>query len=172
MTDASHERMWILHALLSAFFLLATVAEGLALTGSLAVRSAQAQFKVQHCGGFRDRVPVTVQLRDDGTWLAVTDEPAFSGTYTVADASGRKLALAFDPDSEAGFHANVASDASGLCRTAVSVTSLTAKVFEIKFNRKGTRAKFNIRFVGTGTAGRRSGRVTNRLTGEGRWTAG
>ncbi len=102
----------------------------------------------------------------------MTDGPTFSGTYAVADASGRKLALAFDSDSEAGFYASVVSDASELCRTAVSVTSLTAKAFEVTFNRKGTRAKLAIRFVGIATARGRTGRVTNRLTGQGRWTAG
>jgi hypothetical protein len=171
MTDASHERMWKLRVLLPALVVVATATDSVAVSGSLALR-AQVHLTVHRCGGFGDRFPATVQFRDDGTWTASSDGPTFSGTYTMVDTNGRKLGLAFDPPSESGFVASLVADASELCRTAVTVSSLTTKAFQVTFNRKGNRGKLNIRFVATGTGGGRSGRATWRLGGRGRWTAG
>lgn len=155
---------------LAVLLLLVTCVPCFALGGSATLRCT-AHLKVQRCGGFGDSFRVTFQLRDDGTWVVASDTGTYSGTYAVTDDAGRKLALAFDADSEAGFVAGLAADASELCRTPVTVGTVTPRKFGLTFNRRHTRAKLSIRLTGTGTGGGRSGTATWRLQGAGRFTA-
>jgi hypothetical protein len=128
---------------------------------------------VQRCGRDRLRARTQVVVAPDGTWVATTDEgTGFSGTSVPVGTSGRQLALSFDADSEAGFVGSMALDAAELCRTSIAVTSVLKKKFLLTINRRGTRAKLVLRYVGTGVGDGRSGWARSGLTLRGAWTAG
>jgi hypothetical protein len=152
------------------FLVAATVAPpAQALGGSGTLRGA-GRFTVQRCHGFRDQVTGTVTLAADGTWSASVTGGSFDGTWTTD--SGRRYELSFSAPAEAAFVASLASDASQLCRTSVTVTSVTRDDFSLTVNRRLTKARLLLRYEATGSGGGRSGRARYLLKLHGRWTAG
>jgi hypothetical protein len=138
-----------------------------AQTGVLTGRSLVA---AKGCGKVRESLVYAVGLAADGTWSAGNLTGTYSGTSAPLDASGRKRELTFDADSLAAFIATVASDVTGLCGVAVTVTSATKTAFIFKLNGKGTKAKVVLAYAFTGTAGGRSGTAKYRLKLKGPWS--
>jgi hypothetical protein len=112
-----------------------------------------------------------LEVRDDGTWSATSDGPAFAGTYTAVGRSGRKIALQLGDPAVAALVASVAADVSTLCHTPVQVTSASPKVLTLTLNRKRTKATLVVRYVVRGTSSEGSGKATFGLTAHGAWSA-
>jgi hypothetical protein len=108
--------------------------------GQLVGRSVLA---AKGCGKQRASFAATVVTDADGTWSAQDSEGQhFTGTSTPKGVSGRKLDVAFDPETEAASVAGLMSDVAELCETpAVS-----------------------------GSAGGRSGTARYRVKAKGPWT--
>lgn len=160
-------------ALLVGLCLVAAADAGAQSPGGSGTLKGNGALAVQRCGQDQLRASATVIVLPDGTWSAISSEGAgFAGTWTALDTSGRKLDLAFDASSEAGFVSSLANDAAELCRTSIEVTSVQKKKFLLKINRPGTRAKLVLRYTATGTGNGRSGWARSGLTLAGRWTAG
>lgn len=158
--------------ILAIVFLLAASAVARAAGGSAAL-SGTSRLGVHGCGADPGSFSGTLAVNADGTWAIDTGEGVFAGTYVAIGRTGRKLRLALDAASLAGFVASVEADVAMLCETPpVTVTSSRAKVVSLTINRKLTMAKLVVRYLFRGNAGGRSGTATYRLVGRGAWTPG
>jgi hypothetical protein len=128
---------------------------------------------VKGCGRERASFTATVITEPAGAWSAQDSEgQRFTGTWVPTGVNGRKLELAFDPETEAGFIAALVSDVAALCETPdpITVSSVVKKVFKLAVNRRQTRAKLLLRYSVTGSAGGRSGTARYRVKAKGSWT--
>jgi hypothetical protein len=138
--------------------------------GQLAGRSVLA---VKGCGRQPASFAATVAIDADGTWSGQDSEGEhFAGTWTPKGVSGRKLEVAFDPETEAALVAALVSDIALLCDASepITVSSVTKKVFRLTVNRKRTRAALVLRYAVKGSAGGRSGTARYRVKAKGPWT--
>jgi hypothetical protein len=163
-------RRAIVVSLLCLPLAVASRARAQAGSGLLTGRSVLA---VKGCGRQRAAFAVAVVTDAAGTWRAQDSEGRqFAGTWTPKGARGRKLDVAFDSGSEAGFVAVVVSDVAQLCEAPgpITVTSAAKKAFTLAANRKRTRAALVLRYAVTGSVAGRSGTARYLVTAKGPWT--
>lgn len=158
-------------ALLAALAICNVATAGAQVAGSGSLKGP-ISFAVKKCGTDRGRVQLVLAVAQDGTWTAGSDEGLpLSGTSQPLGASGRKLALAFDPASAADFVAQRASDIEAGCRVSgVVIDTATPAKFTLTLNRKRTRATLAVVYTLVGSAGGSASRATFRLKAAGRWT--
>jgi hypothetical protein len=157
---------------------------GIALCLVLVVTQAGAQsgngqvvghsvLAIKGCGQQRASFSAAIVTAADGTWTGQdSDGQSFTGTWTAKGPSGRKLELAFDPETEAGFVSGLVGDIVERCETPgpITVRSVAKKAFALVVNRKQTRLTLVLRYVVTGSAGGRSGTARYRVKAKGPWT--
>ncbi|MBM4383966.1 MAG: hypothetical protein FJ091_11420 [Deltaproteobacteria bacterium] len=79
--------------------------------------------------------------------------PALTGSATAQGASSRIFRLSFDAPSKAIFDAALESWATFVCGgTPVTLTSVSVTHFDLKLNKRKTRAKVKLYASGTGTS--------------------
>lgn len=133
-----------------------------------------ARIKVKpECGKDRQAVNANWTL-GGGTWSAQTpgnNTPALSGAATAQGASGRIFRLSFDAGSKAIFDDALESWASGVCGTPITMTAgSSVSRFDLKLNKRKTRAKLTIHASATGTSPLGSGTGTYKAIERGAWT--
>lgn len=162
----------------SKFILGALALCQVASAGAQVVGSGQLKgpfsFAVKGCGGDRGPAEVGVQVAPDGTWTAGSGEGvAFGGTSQPVGTKGRKVALAFDAESEQGFVAQRALDIEALCRRPGFVLeSVTPQQLSLALNAKRTRATLVVVYRLGGNLAGKVRKATFRLRSAGRWSAG
>jgi hypothetical protein len=140
-------------------------------SAQLAGRSVLA---IEGCGRDRAMFLATVDVDAGGTWSAQESEGAtFSGTWTPKGRSGRKVEMAFDAGTAAGFLDVLLGDITELCdlTTPISVTSARMKICRLILNRKRTRVTLVLDYAIKGRADRRSGTASYHVRAKGAWTA-
>ncbi len=139
-------------------------------TGTL---KGSLRFAVKKCGVDRGRAKVDMAMAPDGTWAAGSDEGlALSGTSQPTGTSGRKVTLAFDAASAAGFTAGLASDIEAGCKgvSGVVIETATPTRFTLALNRKRTRATLLVIYKLTASGGGRATKAKFRIRASGPWT--
>jgi hypothetical protein len=153
---------WLLAALVLALSAPA-FADG---SGSL---SGTGKLKVKGCGG--DSSPMTWNLDVTGGAFTIDGGPA-GGTAMPVGASGKIWNLAFDANTKAGFDMFLAAIASNLCETQVTLTQpSTVSQFNLKLNKRQTRAKLTLFVSGSGVSIEGASTGTLKLKLRGSWQA-
>jgi hypothetical protein len=158
-------------ALLTALVTCHVAAASAQVVGSGQLRG-QLSFAVKKCGIDRGRAEVGIAVAPDGTWTAGSGEGLpLSGTSQPLGTSGRKLALAFDPESAADFAAQQADEIGVACKVSgVVIDSAAPTRFTLALNPKRTRATLVVVYKLVGSAGGKPGKATFKLRASGRWT--
>lgn len=151
--------------------LLLAAAPALAQDGSAALNSGKGTIRVKPgCG--KDSQPLF------GTWdfaagaftATTTGNPVLSGTSTAQSMSGKNFRLAFDAPSKALFDAALESWASALCGIPVTLSApSTVTHFDLKLNKRRTRAKLTLKAFGNGSSSEGTGRGSYKATVRGAW---
>jgi hypothetical protein len=136
--------------------------------------SGTARIKVKpECGKNRQAVNANWVL-NGAAWTAQTPgagTPALTGSATPQGASGRIFRLAFDQASKAIFDDALESWASALCGTPITMNAGSrVSRFDLKLNKRKTRAKLTIHASATGTSPLGSGTGTYKAIERGNWT--
>lgn len=112
-----------------------------------------AKLRARGCG--KDRVGAfgTWALLADGSWTGTVDSVVtLSGTHVAQGASGKIARLTFDMESKGLFDDALEAWASTLCGTPVTLNAPSAVThFNVKLNKRRTRAKLTLIAVGTGS---------------------
>ncbi len=153
---------------LSILLLLAISAPALAQDGG-GTLSGTARAKVKpDCG--KDRLAVAWVFQSTaGSWTAtVGGSASLAGTAVVAGNSGKNWNLAFDAMSKTSFDQALAAWATDLCETPVTLSQPSSIThFNLKLNKRRTRAKLTMFATGHGTtiAGAGTGKLKTILRG-------
>ena len=95
-----------------------------------------------------------------GTWVftngaftaTTTGSPVLAGTSTAQGSSGKSFLLSFDLPSRALFDDALESWASALCGTPITLMQSSISHFDLKLNKRRTRAKVRLFARGEGTS--------------------
>lgn len=126
--------------------------------------SGPESLKIQRCAKGRANPSVAVAVNANGAFTI----GAYAGTSTT---TGRVTQLSLDQGSLALLESALESNASNACGTAVSMTSLSITQSTLKVNKRGDRAKLQLKASGTGTSSQGSGTGKYRFTATGGWQA-
>jgi hypothetical protein len=122
----------------------------------------------------RDRVGAFGEwvLLADGTWTGTVDSVVtLSGTHMEQGSSGNIARLTFDAESHALFDDALEAWASAICGAEVTLNAPSAVThFDIKLNKRRTRAKLTLRAIGTGSTGEGSSAGRFKAIVRGPWT--
>jgi len=132
-----------------------------------------AKLRARGCG--KDRVGAfgTWELLADGSWTGTVDSVVtLSGTHTAQGASNKIARLAFDAESKASFDDTLEDWATALCGAEVTLDEPGSAVthFNVKLNKRRTRAKLTLRAIGTGSTGEGSSAGRFKAIVRGPWT--
>jgi hypothetical protein len=147
---------------------LALAAPALAQDGSgTLIGSTKA--KVKGCG--KDHLPTSWGFQSTaGEWTATVGGLAsLSGTAVAVGSSGKIWNLAFDGESKQSFDDSLEDWATQLCGTAVTLVDPTSiPHFNLKLNKRRTRAKLTLFAHGTGATieGEGKGKLKSILRGQ------
>jgi hypothetical protein len=137
---------WLIVTLLLALSTLALADGSGTLTGT-------GKLRVQSCGKDRGAVTWTVQLTGSNWTTTVNGNNGPSGTASPVGSSGKIWNFAFDANSKTGFDLLLAAAATNLCETTVTLTQpSTVTHFNLKLNKRSTRAKLTLFARGTGSS--------------------
>lgn len=106
-----------------------------------------------------------------GTFAATTTgNPVLAGTSTAQGASNKVFRLTFDGPSKALFDDAMESWASALCGTQITLLQPSAiSRFDLKLNKRQTRAKVTLMAAGNGTSALGNGTGTYKAIVRGAW---
>jgi len=133
-----------------------------------------ARIKVKpDCG--KDRQAVNANwILNGATWTAQTPgngTPALGGSASAQGASGRIFRLTFDQASKTIFDDALESWASARCGTPITMNAgSSVSRFDLKLNKRKTRAKLTIHASATGTSPLGSGTGSYKAIERGSWT--
>ena len=127
--------------------------------------SGPETLKIQRCAKGRGNPSVAVVLNADGTF---TIGAAYAGTSTTA---GRVTTLSLDTNSRNTLETALEANASNACGTPVTLTSLAITQSQLKINKRGDRAKLQLKASGTGSSADGSGSGKYRYKATGAWQA-
>jgi len=133
---------------------------------------ARDKLVAKGCGKVKVSGSQVVAMKADGTWTATDDGGSgLGGTYVPVGTKGRAFDLDFDGPSLVLFRTMLEQDLSELCQALVQVTTIDAKRFRLKLNRKSSKARVKAKFRLTGTANGQSGKGSFKVAAKGPWTA-
>ena len=158
----------VMRATLGLVFLLAAGTAYAALTGDGGVLTGKEKAKVQRCGGDKGSLTWNVVLAPNGDWSMYDGSNTFTGTSTPTGKGG-KHNLSFNGPSQALFISTLESRASDECGTAISVTSSQQKKFQLKVNKKATKAKVLLKYKFLGSGGGETGKGKYGASAKGAW---
>lgn len=122
------------------------------------------------CGRDNEMLTGTWQLTANGGWQALTSgNPLLIGTKSAVGSSGKIWNLAFDASSKLAFDAELAARASALCGVAVTIQPSTVTHFNLKLNKRKTRAKLTLMARASGSSAAGNGRGTYKAIARGAW---
>jgi hypothetical protein len=155
---------WILLVLASWIVSSAAFAQVPAGSGTL---TGSDRVKASGCGGETSSLSVAFTLAANGTWTADVDGEVFAGTSSNA---GRVARLTFDGASLALLEAGLEDSAIELCEDdTIEIDSLTVTQAMLKVNKRGDRAKLQIKARASGTSSEGSGTGKFRAKATGAW---
>ena len=126
--------------------------------------SGPESLKIQSCAKGRGNPSVAVAVDANGGFTI----GAYAGTSTT---TGRVTQLSLDQASLGLLDTTLEANASNACGTAVTLTSLTITQSTLKANKRGDRAKLQLKASGTGTSSEGSGSGKYRFKATGAWQA-
>ena len=126
--------------------------------------SGPESLKIQRCAKGRANPSLAVAVNANGAFTI----GAYAGTSTT---TGSVTQLSFDQGSLALLESALEGNASNACGTAVSLTSLSITQSTLKVNKRGDRAKLQLKASGTGTSSQGSGTGKYRFKATGAWQA-
>ena len=126
--------------------------------------SGPESLKIQRCAKGRASPSVAVALGANGDFTI----GAYAGTSTT---TGRVTQLSLNQVSLALLDTALETNASNACGAAVTLTSLTITQSTLKVNKRGERAKLQLKASGTGTSAQGTGSGKYRFTATGAWQA-
>ncbi|HEU4429575.1 MAG TPA: hypothetical protein VFT98_12520 [Myxococcota bacterium] len=131
-----------------------------------------AKLRARGCG--KDRVGAFGEwaLLGDGSWTGTVDSVVtLSGTHIAQGSSNRIARLTFDAESKLAFDAALEAWATGICTVPVTLDAPSAIThFNVKLNKRRTRAKLTLRAVGTGSTSEGSSAGRFKAIVRGPWT--
>ena len=147
---------------------------GLAQASGNGALSGTARIKVKpECGKNRQAVNANWTL-SGSSFSALTlgnGTPALTGSASTQGASGRIFRLAFDAPSQAIFDDALESWASFVCGgTPVTLARVNVTHFDLKLNKRKTRAKVKLYARGAGTSPLGAGTGSYKAIERGSWT--
>jgi hypothetical protein len=132
------------------------------------ILSGKEKAKVQRCGSEKGSLTWDAELQQNGDWSAFDGVNTFTGTST-ATGKGGKNNLSFDAPSLALFISTLESRATSACGPAITVTAQQQKKFQLKVNKKATKAKVLLRYKFLGQAGGQDGKGSYAASAKGDW---
>jgi hypothetical protein len=123
------------------------------------------------CGRDSEMLTGTWQLTANGGWQALTSgNPLLTGSKSAVGNSGKIWNLAFDASSKLAFDAELAARASALCGVAVTMQPSSVTHFNLKLNKRKTRAKLTLMARGSGSSAAGNGRGAYKAIARGAWS--
>ena len=134
--------------------------------------SGNGKLKAKGCGKDREGLVGTWDFLGDGTWTGTTDGVlVLSGTHASQGASGKIASLTFDLASKTFFDDALESWASALCGIPVTLMQPSSiSHFDLKLNKRRTRAKLTLFASGTGSTSEGSSTGRYKAIVRGPWT--